>query len=222
MSGRARESAASATPLRPLPTVLAGLLGVSLGVLGWLSAQAATFGAAEHTHLTAHGVTTHRHDYAVPLATGAGVMALLAVLLLLLLHLGSSRRSNDLPRPAASPASPARMVGRFSPAVAALLFVAVEAVEFAGSGTPVTVAAAVLAGGAGVQVLVARVASVVAEALVHGVEHVSTVPAAPAARVRNPSRRGVAASARSVESTSVLRWGCRAPPGRHAALIPTS
>jgi hypothetical protein len=215
MSGRARESAASATPLRPLPTVLAGLLGVSLGVLGWLSAQAATFGAAEHTHLTAHGVTTHRHDYAVPLATGAGVMALLAVLLLLLVHLGSSRRSNDLSRPA-------RLVGRFSPAVAALLFVAVEAVEFAGSGTPVTVAAAVLAGGAGVQVLVARVASAVAEALVHGVEHVSTVPAAPAAHVRNPSRRGVAASARSVESTSVLRWGCRAPPGRHAALIPTS
>jgi hypothetical protein len=224
MLGRARQGAACAASLRTFPTAPAGLLGVSLGVLGWLAAQAATFGVADHTHLTAHGVTTHRHDYAAPLAAGAGGMALLAVLLLLLVHLSSSHPSNDRPRPrtpAASPSSPARLVGRFSPVLAALLFVAVEAVEFIGSGTPITAAAAVLAAGAGLQVLLASAASAVTDALVHGIEHVSTLPTATAAVPHRSARRRVAAAARSKENAPVLAWGCRAPPAGRPAFAPT-
>src|SRR5215207_10914126 len=109
MLGRARQGAASAVSLRPLPTALAGLLGVSLGVLGWLSAQAATFGVAEHTHLTAHGVTSHRHDYAVPLAVGAGAVAMLAVLVLLVVHL-TATPSRTAPSTHAAPRASRRSV----------------------------------------------------------------------------------------------------------------
>lgn len=225
MSGRVRGGEASwpsSVTLRPSSTALAGLLGVSLGVLGWLSAQAATFGVAEHTHLTAQGVTTtHRHEYAAPLAATAGVVALLAVLLLLLVHLTAKHASKGRPDLVNASASPAGIVGRFSPAVAASLFVLVETVEFAGSGTPRSVAVAVLAAGAGVQVLVAHAASVLSDAVVHGLERSSSLPVATATVPRVPASTRVAARNSSAQGAPVLAWGCRAPPARHRAFAPS-
>lgn len=216
-SGRVREDAS----LRPLPTALAGVLGVSLGVLGWLSAQAATFGVAEHTHLTAHGLTTHRHDYAAPLAAGAGVAALLTLLLLLVVHLSSSQPARA-ERVLAPRLSPWRLVGRFSPAVAALLFVAVESVEFIGSGTPASAAAAVLAPGAGLQMLTARAVATLTRALVGSIEDLATTPQTVGAAPWAPSRARFAAAHPLVRRLCVAVWSCRAPPPRHPAFAPSS
>ena len=207
--------------LPPLPTALAGVLGVSLGVLGWLSAQAATFGVAEHTHLTAHGLTTHRHDYAAPLAAGAGVAALAALLLLLVVHLSSSQASHA-ERVLTPRRSSWRLIGRFSPAVAALLFVAVESVEFVGSGTPASAAAVVLAAGVGLQVLTARAAAALTRALVGTIDDFATFPRTAACAPGVPSRARFAATRPLVRSLCVAAWSCRAPPARHPAFAPSS
>jgi hypothetical protein len=219
MQGRAAQRSRSLAC--PAATGLAALLGVSLGVLGWLSAQAATFGVAEHTHLTAHGMTTHRHDYAAPLAAGAGVAAVLAVLLLLLVHLSSNHPSSG-PSPigrSTSRTSPVSLVARFAPTVAALLFVGVEAVEFADSGTPVTSTAVVVAGGAGLQILAARVAAALTGALVHGIEHVSALPPTTTAASPHIGLRAVPVATRQVCTSRAVAWGCRAPPQRRPAFV---
>jgi hypothetical protein len=205
-------------------SALAGVLGVSLGVLGWVSAQAATFGLADHVHLTPDGATTHRHDYAAPLATGAGVVALLAVLVLLLVHLTSNHPSSDRPRSGAtktSQASPFLLAGRVAPALAALLFVMVEGVAFAGSSTPVGAAAAVLVVGAGAQLLVSRAASSLTNALIRGIENVSEVPALTSCAAPRPSVLAVAATGGAMPSAPGVGWSGRAPPRPRSAFAPT-
>jgi hypothetical protein len=215
MSSRGRHGAAPAASVPPVAAALAGALGASLGVLGWLVTQAATFGVAEHTHLTAHGLTSHRHDYAAPLAAGAGVVAVLAVLMLVVIHLGSSPH-----RTSSGPVASRRSFVRLAPAMAALLFVAVETVELAGSGVPVAVVSGILTVGAAMQWLAARAAGALTAALLRLIEGVTALP---------PRRSWSPASTRSVADTLVdsvvVRPRARvcdgrAPPTRLLALVP--
>jgi hypothetical protein len=142
-------------------------------------------------------------------------------------HLGSGQPAHQSaggrrPGPGRRQLPPVRVVGRYSPAVAALLFVAVEAVEFAGSGTPAAAAAAVLAFGAGVQVLVAGAASMLTDALLRGVEEVSALPHASGMEPPPSMRPRVPAVLRAVPRVPVSVWGCRAPPvGRAAFATPS-
>lgn len=245
MSGRARVSAVTSTFIRlgsvsrtgrsprsgtgSLAGALAGLIGVSLAVLGWLLAQAVTFGVAEHTHLTEHGVTSHRHAYAVPLAAGAAMTALLAVLLLFVLHLTFSRTDGNTTRPAAALAAdrssrrlPFARAVRVAPVLAAGLFVVVEAVEVTGSGPPADAMGAVVAGGAALQFLCVWAAAATARMLVHGVEDLSALPRMGGTSAWPAVARVPVAEARPASEARVGRWHGRAPPtGRHVHAIPT-
>lgn len=217
-------SSRSAAPARrrPLATAPTALLGLSLGVLGWLLVQAATFGVAEHTHLTDHGVTAHRHAYAPSLALASLVCALVAVLLLVLLRLAGRTRGDDLPSATHEPGEAAAAVGRRAPATAALLFVLVEARELAAAGTPAVVACGILLAGAAAQVLVAHAAAVAARSLVRGVACLTAVPTTRTWRAAALSMRPVSRCVVPIGRVRVRRWDGRAPPwGAYASMSPS-
>jgi len=216
MSSRGHHGAAPAASVPPVAAALAGVLGASLGVLGWLVTQAATFGVAEHTHLTAHGLTSHRHDYAGPLAAGAGVVALLAVLTLLVVHLASSPHSTS-----STPAASRRSTVGIAPRMAAALFIGVEVVEFAGSNTPVTVVSAILTIGAATQWLVARAAGAVTTALLHLVEDVTALPSRQPWSPALTLSAAIAVAGGAIASSRARVWDGRAPPMRLLVLIPS-
>jgi hypothetical protein len=227
MSGRGRCGDAPCTRLGPLATAAAGVLGTSVGVLGWLLTQAATFGVAEHVHLTADGLTSHRHDYAAPLALGAAGTALAAVLVLVVVLLGDVRPCPDGGHPPEGPdrrALGGRLVSvlrRIAPAVAAVLFVVVEAVELLGSSTPGLTMVVVLSTGAVAQLLAVPAAAAVARVLVRSAVDLTHLPRA---RRRTVVRSSAQASALLVELASISRgptWNGRAPPGRALVLVPT-
>jgi hypothetical protein len=197
------------------------VLGTSLGVLGWLLTQAATFGVAEHVHLTADGLTSHRHDYAAPLALGAAGAALAAALVLVVLLLGEPRASTSGARPSVV-SRHVSTLGRTGPLVAAVLFVAVEAVELLGSGTPAPTVAAVLAAGAVLQLFTARVAGALARSLVRGIEELAHRP-----RPGHASRRVLRGRLSTLLAIDARRrrgssWDGRAPPGGALSFVPTS
>jgi hypothetical protein len=224
MTGRGRRGAAPAVSVRPVTASVAGLLGASLGVLGWLTAQAATFGVAEHTHLTAHGLSLHRHDYAAPLAAGASAVGLLAVLVLLAVHLTatpSHTASSAHAAPRGSGRSEVR-IGRLAPAVAALLFVAVETVEFVGSGAPAELMSGILAIGAGFQWLVARVACALTDAIVRRIEAVTVLPSRGTCSPASTPSAVITFAAGVAASTRARDWDGRAPPTHMPILVPVS
>ena len=100
--------------------VLAATAMASFGVLGWLLAQWATFGIAEHSHLTSHGVVEHHHAYAGPLAAVAALAAATSLLAIVAVRL---RRTS-------APQQPRRGRLVIPAMLAATLFVVVEAAEF--------------------------------------------------------------------------------------------
>jgi hypothetical protein len=202
-----------------------GLLGASFGVLGWLLAQALTFGAAEHTHLTVHGMTSHRHDYAAPTAAGAGLVALASLLFLLVLHLSSQPHGTAVRQPPGAPPGLSGQVGSrassIAPVVAAGLFVGVESVDLVGSGAPASVVGALLATGAAAQLLVARAMVGASRAVARGIEQL-TVPRAALAPTSTPSEQGPMPVHRAGRSRVMDgAWDGRAPPrARGLVLIP--
>jgi hypothetical protein len=223
MSGRGRCGDERCARPRPLATAAAAVLGTSLGVLGWLLTQAATFGVAEHVHLTADGLTSHRHDYAAPLAMGAAAAALAAALVILVVLLGDRSCTDPQHRqaPDARTRRPRQTLRRIAPVVAATLFVAVETVELLGSGTPALTMVVVLATGALLQLLAAPAAAAVARTLVRSAEDLTRLP--------RPRRHHAARSpgqpmTRLAELASIScgpSWDGRAPPGRASILVPT-
>jgi hypothetical protein len=226
MSGEGRRGDEPCARLGTLTTAAAGVLGTSLGVLGWLLTQAATFGVAEHVHLTADGLTSHRHDYAAPLALGAAGAALAAGLVLVAVLLGDGRTcaGRHLPDGSGDRGTlgrrPLSVLRRTAPAVAALLFVVVETVELLGSGTPALTMTVVLASGAVLQLLAVPAAAAVAATLVRTAVDLTRLPPT---RRRTPVRSPDQPSAFLVELTSISRgptWDGRAPPGRAPTLVP--
>jgi hypothetical protein len=215
MSGRGRCGDEPCVRLGPLATAAAGVLGTSLGVLGWLLTQAATFGVVEHVHLTADGLASHRHDYAAPLALGAAGAALAAALVLVAVLLGDGRTCAGRHVADGSGA----VLRRTTPIVAALLFVVVETVELLGSGTSALTTTVVLATGTVLQLLAIPASGAVARTLVRSAVDLTRLPRARRrAAVRSPGRP----STLLVELSSIScgpSWDGRAPPGRAPVLV---
>jgi hypothetical protein len=221
MSGRAGQAAVPARLATAAPT---GLLGASLGVLGWLLTQAATYGVAEHTHLTADGVTSHRHGYAFQLAAGAGLVALLAVLLLLVVHLTSSSTSSGQQCSVRAARGPQRSVStgpRLAPAVAALTFVGVGAVELSAAGTPALAAGGVLAVGAALQMLAAVASAALATTIRRSIERLALSPATGAWSPGRWHREVAPRLSGMVEAGRDRVWDGRAPPVCWTVLVPS-
>jgi hypothetical protein len=194
---------------RDLLPVLRGLLVLCLGVLGWLAVQAATFGIAEHTHLTARGELAHSHGYAAPLAAVAGLVATLAVLGLVALHLTDHRSTPAAVAPWLS--------GRGAAAAAVVAFVGVEAVEVGLSASSIGPVALVVGLGAGAQAMVVPAALGLGRLVARAVATLADPP--PGASTVPPTSPVAVAGGRGPAVTAArFAWDGRAPPG--PALLP--
>jgi hypothetical protein len=148
----------------------ATLLLMAVAVLGWLGAQWAAVGVAEHSHLTADGLVSHHHHaYAAPMAYAAALVAVAAMALTVLLALGRGPGRRTTGRDVFAGLN--RRLLTYGAAVAVGAFLVVESLELiAGSTSPrsaimflalggvfqtVTIAAAVMSAGAGLAAVLA-------------------------------------------------------------------
>jgi hypothetical protein len=114
----------------------ATLLLMAVAVLGWLGAQWAAVGVAEHSHLTADGLVSHHHHaYAAPMAYAAALVAVAAMAFTVLLALGHSPARRTAGRDLIAGLN--RRVLTYGAAVAVVAFLVVESLELiAGSTSP--------------------------------------------------------------------------------------
>ena len=119
---------------------------MAVAVLGWLGAQWAAVGVAEHSHLTSDGLVSHHHAYAVPMAYAATLVAVAAMAVTVLLALGRAPGPRATGRDVLAGLN--RRVLSYGVAVAVGAFLVVESIELTEASTSPRSAVMVLALGA--------------------------------------------------------------------------